>query len=82
VRGQSAEIADFRREIDVHASARCSASASSDQDRFAICLQINGSAAALAGDGPKQADPGDVMFVDLLQELAVRHSAPEAWWTG
>ena len=42
----------------------------------------NVSAAALAGDSPKQADPGDVMFVDLSQALEVRHSAPEGWWTG
>jgi AraC-like DNA-binding protein len=82
VRATPSEIADFRGEINVHASARyvLSASrhsASSAQDRFAICLQINGSAAGLAGDSHKQADPGDVMFVDLSQALAVRHSAPE-----
>ena len=90
VRATPAEIAEFRGEIDVHASARYVLSASRNsplslvlrsasgaQDRFAICLQINGSAAGLAGDCHKQADPGDVMFVDLSQALLIRQSAPE-----
>jgi AraC-like DNA-binding protein len=90
VRATPAEIAEFRGEIDVHASARYVLSASRNsplslvlrsangaQDRFAICLQINGSAAGLAGDSHKQADPGDVMFVDLSQALVIRQSAPE-----
>jgi AraC-like DNA-binding protein len=90
VRATPTEIAEFQGEIDVHASALYVLSASRNspvslilrsasgaQDRFAICLQINGSAAGLAGDSHKQADPGDVMFVDLSQALAIRQSSPE-----
>jgi AraC-binding-like domain len=90
VRATPAEIAAFRGEIDVHASARYVASssrnsplslvrrsASAAEGRIAICLQINGSAAGLAGDRPIRADPGDVMFVDLSQSLTMRQSAPD-----
>jgi AraC-like DNA-binding protein len=90
VRATPSEIAAFRGDIDVHASARyvlsaighsplsfVRQSASAAQERFAICLQINGSATGLAGGGPMRADPGDVMFVDLSQALTMRQSAPE-----
>jgi AraC-like DNA-binding protein len=90
VRATPSEIAAFRGEIDVHASARHVLSASrhsplslvrrslgAAQERFAISLQINGSAAGLAGDGPIRADPGDVMFIDLSQAMTLRQSAPE-----
>jgi AraC-like DNA-binding protein len=90
VRATPSEIAAFRGEIDVHASARHVLSASRHsplslvrrslgvaQERFAISLQINGSAAGLAGDGPIRADPGDVMFIDLSQAMTMRQSAPE-----
>jgi AraC-like DNA-binding protein len=95
VRATPSEIAAFSGEIDVHASARyvlsasrhsplslIRRSASAGQERFAICLQINGSATGLAGDGPMQAEPGDVMFVDLSQALAMRESAPEGFVDG
>ena len=95
VRATPSEIAAFRGEIDVHASARYVLSASwhsplsfvrrctsAGQERFAISLQINGSASGLAGDGPVQAEPGDVMFVDLTQALAMRQSAPEGFVGG
>jgi hypothetical protein len=88
VRATPSEIAGFRGEIDVHASARYVMSASRNsplslvrrsapaaQGRIAICLQIDGSATGLAGDGPMRADPCDVMFVDLSQSLAMRQSA-------
>ena len=90
VRATPSEIAAFRGEIDVHASARyvlsasrnsplslVRRSASAAQGRIAICLQINGSATGLAGDGAMRADPGDVMFVDLSQSLTMRQSAPD-----
>jgi AraC-like DNA-binding protein len=90
VRATPSEIADFRGEIDVHASARHVLSASRHspvslvrrsaglaQERVAIFLQINGSATGLAGDGPMRADPGDVIFVDLSQSLKVRQSASD-----
>ena len=90
VRATPVEIAEFRGEIDVHASARYAlsvirhsplslvrTSASRAQDQFAIRAQVNGSESGLAGDGPIQSDPGDIMFVDLSQTLAVRQSAPE-----
>jgi AraC-like DNA-binding protein len=90
VRATPSEIADFRGEIDVHASARHVLSASRHspvslvrrsaglaQERVAISLQINGSAIGLAGDGPVRADPGDVIFVDLSQSLKVRQSASD-----
>ena len=89
VRATPAEIAAFRGEIDIHASARfvvstnCNSplslvrrSASAAEGRIAICLQINGSVAGLAGDRPVCADAGDVMFVDLSQSLTIRQSAP------
>lgn len=95
VRATPSEIAAFRGEIDVHASARyvlsaswhsplsfIRRSASAGAERFAICVQINGSASGLAGDGPLQAEPGDVMFVDLTQALAMRESAPEGFVGG
>jgi AraC-like DNA-binding protein len=90
VRATPSEIAAFRGEIDVHASARyvlsasrhspvslVRRSASAAQERVAICLQINGSAAGLAGDGPMRTDPGDVIFVDLSQSLTMRQSAQD-----
>jgi len=90
VRATPSEIADFRGEIDVHASAQHVLSASRHspvslvrrsaglaQDRVAISLQVNGSASGLAGDGPMRADPGDVIFVDLSQSLTVRQSASD-----
>lgn len=90
VRATPSEIASFRGEIDVHASARhvlsasrhsplslLRGSASTAQERIAICLQINGSATGLAGDGPIRADPGDVIFVDLSQSLTMRQSAAD-----
>jgi AraC-like DNA-binding protein len=90
VRVTPSEIADFRGEIDIHASARHVLSASRHspvslvrgsaglaQERVAISLQINGSATGLAGDGPMRADPGDVIFVDLSQSLKVRQSASD-----
>ncbi|HLY00149.1 MAG TPA: helix-turn-helix domain-containing protein [Roseiarcus sp.] len=95
VRATPSEIAAFRGEIDVHASARyvLSASrhsplsfvrpcASKGNERFAISLQIDGSATGLAGDGPMRAEPGDVTFIDLTQALAVRESAPEGFVGG
>src|SRR5579864_8408780 len=95
VRATPSEIAAFRGEIDVHASARyvLSASrhsplsfvrpcASKGHERFAISLQIDGSVAGLAGDGPMRAEPGDVTFIDLTQALAVRESAPEGFVGG
>lgn len=95
VRATPSEIAAFRGEIDVHASSRYVLSASrhsplslirrsadAGKERFAISLQINGSATGLAGDGPMQAGPGDVMFVDLSQALAMRQSAPEGFVDG
>jgi hypothetical protein len=82
VRATPSEIADFRGEIDVHASARYVLSssrhspvslvrraASAAQERVAICLQINGAATGLAGDRPMRADSGDVLFLDLSQSL-------------
>jgi AraC-like DNA-binding protein len=90
VRATPLEIAAFRGEIDVHASARYVLSSSrhsplslvrrlagAAQERFAIRLQINGYTSGLAGDGPIHADPGDVMFVDLSQALTMRQSAPK-----
>ena len=90
VRATPSEISDFRGEIDVHASARYVVSASRNsplslvrratsaaQGRIAICLQINGSATGLAGDGAMSAEPGDVMFFDLSQSLTMRQSAPD-----
>jgi len=90
VRATPSEIAAFRGEIDVHASARhvlsvsrhspvslVRRSAALGQERVAISLQINGSATGLAGDGPMRADPGDVIFVDLSQSLTVRQSASD-----
>jgi AraC-like DNA-binding protein len=90
VRATPSEIAQFQGEIDVHASTHhvlsssrhsplslVRRSASCSQDRFAICLQVNGSAAGLAGDNPMQADPGDVLFVDLSRTLTMRQSASE-----
>ncbi|HEX9169179.1 MAG TPA: helix-turn-helix domain-containing protein [Roseiarcus sp.] len=90
VRATPSEIAAFRGEIDVHASARyvvsvsrnsplslIRRSASAAQERVAICLQINGSATGLAGDAAMRADPGDVMFVDLSQSLTMRQVAPD-----
>jgi len=95
VRASPSEIAGFRGEIDVHASPHYVLSASrhsplslirrstsAAHERFAISLQINGSATGLAGDGPMQAEPGDVMFVDLSQALAMRESAPEGFVDG
>jgi AraC-like DNA-binding protein len=95
VRATPSEIAAFRGEIDVHASARyvLSASwhsplslirrcASGSPERFAISLQIDGSANGLAGEGAMQAEPGDVMFVDLTQALAAWESAPEGFVGG
>jgi len=95
VRATPSEIAAFRGEIDVHASARyvLSASwhsplsfirrcASRGAERFAISLKIEGSASGLAGDGPMQTGPGDVLFVDLTQALAMRESAPEGFAGG
>src|SRR6185437_2054298 len=95
VRATPSEIAAFRGEIDVHASAhyvlsaswhsplsfirRC---ASGGAERFAISLKIEGSASGLAGDGPMQTGPGDVLFVDLTQALAMRESAPEGFVGG
>jgi AraC-like DNA-binding protein len=92
VRATPSEIAGFRGEIDVHASARyvLSASwhsplslvrrcASAGQERFAISLQADGSATGLAGDAPMQAEPGDVIFVDLTQALAMRESARDGF---
>jgi AraC-like DNA-binding protein len=89
VRATPSEIAAFRGDIDVHASARFVLSASrhsplslvrclgAAQERIAICLQLNGSTTGLAGDRPVCADPGDVLFVDLSQSLAMRQSAPD-----
>jgi AraC-like DNA-binding protein len=90
VRATPAEIEGFRGEIDVHASARHILSASwhsalslirrsagGANERFAISLQVSGSATGLAGDGPTQIEPGDVMFADLSQALAMRHTARE-----
>ena len=90
VRATPSEIATFQGEIDVHASARHVLSASwhsplslvrrcpaAGQERFAISLQINGSAVGLAGDGPMRTDPGDIMFIDLSQALTMRQSSPE-----
>jgi AraC-like DNA-binding protein len=90
VRATPSEISAFRGGIDVHASARyllsasrhsplsfIRRSASDAQERFAICLLINGSVTGLAGDGPMQADRGDVTFVDLSRPLAMRQSAAE-----
>jgi len=90
VRATPSEIADFRGEIDVHASARYVLSssrhspvslvrraASAAQERVAICLQINGAATGLAGDRPMRADSGDVLFLDLSQSLTMRQSAPD-----
>jgi AraC-like DNA-binding protein len=90
VRATPSEIAGFQGEIDVHASRHYVLSASRHsplslvrrcvngaQERFAIRLQINGSTAGLTGDSHRQADPGDVMFIDLSQALAIRQSAPE-----
>ena len=90
VRATPSEIAAFWGEIDVHASARhvlsasrhsplslLRGSASAAQERIAICLQINGSATGLAGDGAIRADPGDVIFVDLSQSLTMRQSAAD-----
>jgi AraC-like DNA-binding protein len=90
VRATPSEIAAFRGEIDIYASARyvlsasrhspvslVRRSASAARERVAICLQINGSAAGLAGDRPMRADPGDVIFVDLSQSLTMRQSAQE-----
>jgi AraC-like DNA-binding protein len=90
VRATPSEIAAFRGDIDVHASARFVLSASrhsplslvrcsvgAAQERIAICLQINGSTSGLVGDRPVCADPGDVLFVDLSQSLAMRQSAPD-----
>ncbi|HTZ66114.1 MAG TPA: helix-turn-helix domain-containing protein [Roseiarcus sp.] len=95
VHATPSEIAAFCGEIDIHASARyvLSASrhsplslvrrcASAGPERFAISLQINGSATGLAGDGPMQAEAGDVMFVDLSQALAVREAAAEGFVEG
>jgi AraC-like DNA-binding protein len=95
VRATPSEIATFRGEIDVYASARhvlsasrhspvslVRRSASAAQERFAICLQINGSATGLAGDGPVRADPGDVLFVDLSQSLTMRQCAPDGLFDG
>jgi AraC-like DNA-binding protein len=95
VRATPSEIAGFRGEIDVHASPRYVLSASrhsplslirrstsAAHERFAISLQINGSAAGLAGDPPMQAEPGDVIFVDLSQALAMGESAPEGFVDG
>src|SRR5579863_3913646 len=88
VRATPSEIAAFRGEIDVHASARYVLSASwhsplsfirrctsGGAERFAISLKIEGSASGLAGDGPMQTGSGDVLFVDLTQALAMRESA-------
>ena len=90
VRATPSEIAAFRGEIDVHASARYVVSASRNsplslvrrsasaaQGRIAIYLLISGSAAGLAGDRPMGVDPGDVMFVDLSQSLTMRQSAAD-----
>jgi AraC-like DNA-binding protein len=90
VRATPSEIAAFRGEIDVHASARyvlsasrhspvslVRRSASAVQERVAISLQLNGSATGLAGDGPVRADPGDVIFVDLSQSLTMRQSTQD-----
>lgn len=90
VRATPSEIAAFWGEIDVHASARhvlsasrhsplslLRGSASAAQERIAICLQINGSATGLAGDGAIRADPRDVIFVDLSQSLTMRQSAAD-----
>ncbi len=95
VRATPSEIAAFRGEIDVHASARYVLSASrhsplsfvrrcarKGHERFAISLQIDGWATGLAGDGPMRAEPGDVMFIDLTRGLAVRQSAPEGFVGG
>jgi hypothetical protein len=89
VRATPAEIATFDGEIDVHASARfvlstsCNSplslirrSASAAEGRIAICLQVNGSVAGLAGDRPVCADAGDVMFIDLSQSLTMRQWSP------
>jgi AraC-like DNA-binding protein len=90
VRATPSEIAAFQGEIDVHASAHyvlstsrhsplslIRQSATGAQERFAICLQINGSATGLEGDRLMQAGPGDVMFVDLSRPVAIQQSATE-----
>ena len=90
VRATPSEIAEFRGEIDVHASPHYVLSASrhsplslirrstsAAHERFAISLQVNGSATGLAGESPTQAEPGDVLFIDLTQALAMRESAPQ-----
>jgi AraC-like DNA-binding protein len=91
VRATPSEIAEFRGEIDVHASPRYVLSArrhsplslirrcASAQDRFAISLRINGSTTGLAGDCPMRAESGDVIFIDLTQALAMRESAPQGF---
>jgi AraC-like DNA-binding protein len=89
VRATPSEIANFRAEIDVHASSRyvlsasrhspvslVRRSASAARERVAISLQIDGSVAGLAGDRPIRADPGDVIFIDLSRSLTMRQSAP------
>jgi AraC-like DNA-binding protein len=94
VRATPSEIAGFRGEIDVHASSHYVLSASrhsplslirrstsAAQERFAISMQINGSATGFA-DGPMPPEPGDVIFVDLSQALATRESAPEGFVDG
>ena len=95
VRASPSEIAGFRGEIDVHASAHYVLSASRHTplslirrsagavyERFAISLQVNGSATGLAGDAPIRSEPGDVIFVDLSQALAMRESAPDGFVDG
>ncbi len=95
VRATPSEISGFRGEIDIHASPhyvlsatrhsplslirRC---ASAAQERFAISLWINGATTGLAGDGAMQVEPGDVLFIDLTQTLAMRQSAPQGFVEG
>ena len=92
VRAAPEEISQFRGEIDVRASPHYVFSASrhsplsfvhssgnGGQDRFAIWLQVYGSITGLAGDGETQAEPGDVIFVDLLRPLSIRQSATEGF---
>jgi len=95
IRATPSEIAGFRGEIDVHASPhyvlsvtrrsplslvrRCTTGA---RGRFAISLQIDGSTTGLAGDGPMQAEAGDVIFIDLTQAITMRESAPEGFVEG
>jgi AraC-like DNA-binding protein len=90
VRATPEEIAQFRGEIDIHASAQYVLSVSRHsslsfvrrtarcaRDRFAVCLQIDGSSAGLIGDSHIETAPGDVIFVDLSQAILMRQSAAE-----